>query len=122
VTEPNKILLCIDDEPTGLNIRKVILEQNGYEVLIAESGARGLELFRQHAVDAVVLDYYMPVMDGGTVASAMKTLKPQVPIILLSAYINLPETALATVDAFITKGQSPNVLLQKVKELVSNGN
>jgi CheY-like chemotaxis protein len=117
----NKILLCVDDEPTGLNIRKVILEQSGYSVLIAENGARGLELFRQHPVAAVVLDYYMPAMDGGMVATAMKSLKPQVPIILLSAYISLPESALAKVDAFITKGQSPSVLLQKVKELVGNG-
>lgn len=119
VAQPNKILLCIDDEPTGLTIRKVILEQSGYDVLIAEDGMSGLELFRKHSVDAVVLDYYMPEMNGGLLAAAMKRLKPDVPIILLSAYVSLPEGAVEAVDAFITKGQSPNVLLEKVKELVS---
>ena len=112
-----KVLLCVDDEVVGLKVRKIILERQGYEVLTASHGAEGLKVFHQNDVDAVVLDYYMPGMNGGAVASAMKEKKPQVPIILLSAYLTLPETVMATVDAFITKGDSPEILLEKIAEL-----
>jgi CheY-like chemotaxis protein len=115
-----KILLCIDDEATGLKIRKLILERSGYEVYTAEGGPAGLDVFRSHSVDAVVIDYYMPEMDGGAVAQQMKREKPRIPILMLSAYLTLPEHALDAVDAFVTKGQSPEVLLAKIAELLEH--
>jgi CheY-like chemotaxis protein len=114
----SKILLCVDDESLGLKVRKMLLEHSGYNVLTAEDGRTGLEVFARSAVDAVVLDFFMPEMDGGMVAKAMKELKPHVPILLLSAYVTLPDGALSSVDAFVTKGQSPEVLLEKIRELV----
>lgn len=113
-----KILLCVDDETTGLNIRKVILERNGYAVLTAPDGLKGLELFNREPVDAVIIDFFMPGMDGGEVASQMKRQKPEIPIVLLSAFYSLPEGATNAVDAFITKGNSPEVLLLKLSELM----
>jgi CheY-like chemotaxis protein len=112
-----KTLLCVDDEVVGLKVRKIILERQGYDVLTASEGAEGLQVFAEHEVDAVVLDYFMPGMNGGVVASAMKQSKPDVPIILLSAYITLPDSVMNTVDAFITKGDSPEILLNKIAEL-----
>jgi CheY-like chemotaxis protein len=116
-----KTLLCVDDELIGLKIRKLILERSGYEVLTAEDGPRGLELFQSQDVHGVVLDYFMPGMDGGVVARAMKAIKPLIPILMLSAYFSLPEHALDHVDAFITKGQSPEILLEKIRQLVPTG-
>lgn len=116
---PELTLLCVDDESTGLQVRRLILERQGYSVLTAESGPAGLELFSRQDVHGVVLDYYMPQMHGGEVARAMKKLKPQVPIVMLSAYISLPPEALASVDAYIIKGESPQTLLDKLKELLA---
>lgn len=113
-----KILLCVDDETTGLNIRKVILERNGYAVLTAPDGPKGLEVFSRERVDAVIIDFFMPGMDGGEVASQMKRQRPEIPIVLLSAFYSLPEGATNAVDAFITKGNSPEVLLLKLSELM----
>jgi CheY-like chemotaxis protein len=59
----------------------------------------------------------MPGMNGGAVATAMKQSKPNVPIILLTAYVTLPESVIESVDAFIVKGGSPEVLLGKIAEL-----
>ena len=117
---PELTLLCVDDERAGLQVRRLILERQGYSVLTAESGPAGLELFSEQDVHGVVLDYYMPQMLGGEVARAMKKLKPQVPIIMLSAYISLPPEALAAVDAYIVKGDSPQALIDKLKELLKN--
>lgn len=115
---PKKTLLCVDDEAVGLKVRKIILERQGYKVLTASEGAEGLNVFADHHVDAVVLDYYMPGMNGGDVAAAMKNTKPRVPIILLSAYVTLPQEVVDSVDAFIVKGDSPEILLGKIAELM----
>ena len=114
-----KTLLCVDDEIVGLGVRKIILERQGYNVLTASAGAEGLDVFHGNEVDAVVLDYYMPGMNGGTVASEMKKAKPQVPIILLSAYLQLPDAVMGNVDAFVVKGDAPEILLSKIAELTN---
>ena len=114
-----KILLCVDDEVVGLKARKMLLERQGYEVLTANEGVEGLDVFNRHDVAAVVLDYFMPGMHGGIVASAMKRAKPDVPIILLSAYLSLPEAEVGAVDAFLVKGSPPESLLRKLAELTS---
>ncbi len=64
-------ILCIDDQWSGLIGRKMLLENNGYEVLEATGGTEGLRLFLSHSVDAVVLDYQMPGMNGDMVAAKM---------------------------------------------------
>jgi PAS domain S-box-containing protein len=112
------VLLCIDDEPTGLSIRKLVLESVGYQVITAGSGAEGLHVFNERNVDAVVLDFYMPGLDGGQVAKRMRQLKPWVPILLLSAYVSLPEEVITCVDAYVTKGQPPAVLLDELSILM----
>ena len=87
---PVATILCIDDEALGLQIRRAVLERAGYQVLTATDGETGLNLFRSNPVDGVVLDYYMPGMDGGRVAEELRRERSGVPSMLLSAYINLP--------------------------------
>ncbi len=111
-------ILCIDDHWNGLIGRKMLLEQSGYEVLEATGGDDGLKLFRSRPVDAVVLDYQMPGMNGDVVAAKMKRINSQVPIMLLSAYGPLPENKLSSVDTFLSKSQPPNVLLSKLQTLL----
>jgi CheY-like chemotaxis protein len=116
-TATRKVILCVDDEVTGLSVRKMFLESQGYVVLTAENGPDALALFSSEAIGLVVLDYAMPGMDGGVVAKEMKSLKPEVPIILLSAYLDLPEETLTLVDQYVTKGEPPPVLLQAIAKL-----
>lgn len=115
---PTPTILCVDDEANGLFIRKMVLQAAGYSVLTADNGCSALDVFSANTVDCVVLDYYMPGMDGGTVAERMRSLKPSVPIVLLSAYVSLPEKTLRMVDAYVTKGQSPHVLLERLGQLL----
>ncbi len=115
------MILCIDDEPKGLLVRQMVLESQGYEVLTATSGREGLELFAAHPQCAVVLDYAMPDMDGGMVAAELRKLKPEVKILLLSAYVELPESCLKLVDARAVKGASPASLLTTLRQLLASG-
>ena len=113
-----RTVLCVDDERIGLRVRKIMLESRGYTVLTASSGNEGLELFEANHVDVVVLDYYMPGLNGGDVASEMRRRRPGVPIVFLSAYFSLPPEALELADAFITKGDPPDVLIEKLQRLI----
>ena len=57
-------ILCVDDIPQALTLRKGVLETSGYTVLTAVDGPSAIELSREHAIDDVVLDYNMPGMKG----------------------------------------------------------
>ncbi|MEO6923220.1 MAG: response regulator [Bryocella sp.] len=113
----NRIVLCVDDEVIGLQVRKIILERAGYKVLTAPDGPAGLKIFREQPVEAVVLDYAMPGMDGGEVASHMRALKPKVPIILLSAFMSLDAEVTRNVDIYMTKAEGAPSLIDKLRTL-----
>ena len=113
-------ILCIDDHWNGLIGRKMFLENHGYQVLEATGGDEGLKLFKSHPVDAVVLDYQMPGMNGDVVAAKMKSVKSDIPILLLSAYGPLPKKKLKSVDTFLSKSQPPQILLSSLQHLLNS--
>jgi len=113
-----KLLLCVDDRAASLEVRKLLLEREGYTVLTAGDGLAGLELFAAREVDLVVLDYHMPEPNGAVVARKMRALKPEVPVIMLSAHFEPPADATGFIDAYVTKGQNPRVLLEQIARLV----
>ncbi len=117
-TEPSSgVLLCIDDNQDVLECEKAFLETFGYTVLTALSGGRGLELASIHPVDLVIVDYFMPEMNGQEVAIEMRRLRPKAPIIMLSASRDIPEQVLKVVDVFIAKDRLASQLLPAIAEL-----
>ena len=121
VESTKKVILCIDDEETGLTIRKMMLESRGYVVFTAESGAKGLEVLAHSRVDAVVLDYRMPNMNGDEVARSIRTSWPDLPLVMLSGYTeDIPENALHLVDALLTKGGSPEQLFKVIEDTLGH--
>jgi CheY-like chemotaxis protein len=114
------LVLCVDDEKVGLQVRRIILERSGYQVITAPDGQSGLSLFESNPVEAVVLDYAMPGMHGGEVAALMRQCKPQVPILLLSAYLGIPPEIKSIVNVSMTKGEGAPALLEKLGSLFNN--
>ncbi len=113
------LLLCIDDQVEYLSVRKVFLESVGYRVATASSGMDGLLFVRRYPVDAIVLDYRMPDMDGGTVAREIRRTNHQVPIILLSGYAGeIPPEVQRTVTTVVPKGLSAVALLEALRAAV----
>jgi len=111
------VLLCSDDNEDVLECEKSFLETFGYTVLTAPSGGKGLELASIHSVDVVIVDYFMPEMNGAEVAIEMRRLRPQAPIIMLSGAVDVPEQALKWVDAFIPKDCLASQLLPMIAQL-----
>src|SRR5208337_437528 len=111
------VVLCIDDNQDVLDCEKALLETFGYTVLTAPSGSKGLELASIHLVDVVILDYFMPEMNGPEVAIEIRRLRPQAPIIMLSAAVDVPEQALKLVDAFVAKDRLASQLLPAIAQL-----
>jgi CheY-like chemotaxis protein len=68
--------------------------------------------------DLVLLDYHMPKANGDVIAERMKASQPDVPIAMLSADEGLRESALESVDVFISKSESPTSLLEMVEHLL----
>ena len=115
------VLLCIDDDAYVLECEKSFLESFGYTVLTAASGGKGLELASMHSVDLVIVDYFMPEMNGQEVAMEMRRLRPQAPIIMLSGAVDLPEPVLKWADAFIAKDNLASQLLPMISQLHGSG-
>jgi CheY-like chemotaxis protein len=115
-----KIIVCIDDNRQGLAIRKLFLEALGYEVLLAQCAADGLDLLRQHAVAAVIVDFHMPDMGGDELASLIRRSFPGLPIVMLSGYVgDMPPACFGVVDRFVCKGEPATRLIDTLRELTS---
>lgn len=113
-------ILCIDDESAPLDMRRELLQRAGYRVLTATSEADALETFRSKAVDAVVLDYWLPGTNGIKVATAFKSLKPHIPIIMLSGSETILDEVVGRVDRWLVKGNiEPKDLLSTLDDLLS---
>jgi CheY-like chemotaxis protein len=111
------VLLCIDDDEDVLECEKSFLESFGYTVLTAASGGKGLELASTNPVDVVIVDYFMPEMNGQEVAVQIRRLNPKAPIIMLSATVDIPQQALKLVDVLIAKNQLASELLPAIAQL-----
>ena len=106
----SQILLCIDDHLEMLRVRKVNLERLGYSVLTATSISVAIDLLQRIPVAAVLLQYRTDGMDAEAVAYLIKQRFPRQPIILLSAYSDMPERILWLVDEHILKSEYPQRL------------
>jgi CheY-like chemotaxis protein len=116
------VVLCIDDNQDVLECEKAFLEAFGYTVLTAPSGGKGLELASIHSFDVVIVDYFMPEMNGQQVAIEIRRINPHAAIIMLSAAVDVPKQALHWVDAFIAKDCLASQLLPAIAQLHGGGN
>ena len=110
------IILCIDDRQTVLELRKATLESNGYCVQVASSSYAAIKILEEISMTAVLLEYKLEGMDAEAVAWHIKQRFPNLPIILLSAYSEVPERILWLVDEYVMKSEMPERLLGIMKK------
>ena len=115
-TQP--LILCIDDAEVALRVRKLLLVSAGYSVLTASAGGEGLAVFKQHPVDLVIADHFLSDKTGAEIAREMKGLKPEVPILIVSAASEAPK-GIEFSDGFLSKGEGPDALLDTIADLLN---
>ncbi len=93
----NSVLIA-DDEKNAREGLKRHLEELGYDVWIAEDGTEALEISKKETIDLALLDLRMPKMDGMTLLQRLKTLRPNMVVIILTAYGTV-ETAVQAMKA-----------------------
>jgi CheY-like chemotaxis protein len=108
------VLLCIDDRPQMLQVRKTNLEPLGYSVLTATNASTAIAILEQLAVAAVLVEYKHEGIDAEAVAYQIKQRFPDEPIILLSAYSDMPERPLWLMDEYVMKSEP----LERLAEVV----
>ncbi|MGB8594739.1 MAG: response regulator [Candidatus Sulfotelmatobacter sp.] len=113
-------VLCVDDRPQVLELRKATLESRGYCVKIASSSYTAVKMLEKTSVAAVLLEYKLDGMDAEAVACHIKQRFPNLPIILLSAYSELPERILWLVDEYVMKSELPEGLVRIIERVTQS--
>ncbi len=123
--QPQKHILCIEDEPEMIDLIRLILGRRGFHVSGATGGQAGLEAVRSERPDLVLLDLMMPDMDGWEVYQQMKADEStrHIPVIVVTAKAQSIDKVLglhiAKVDDYIAKPFSPQELLNSVEKTLS---
>jgi DNA-binding response OmpR family regulator len=118
-------VVCIEDELEMIELVKLILDRNKFEVTGAVGGQEGLDKIGEIKPDLVLLDLMMPEMDGWEVYQKMKASEAMrdIPVIVVTAKAQSIDRVLglhiARVDDYITKPFGPQELLDSVERVIS---
>ncbi len=104
-------VLCIDDHTYRLTRLEALLEAGGYTVVSASHPEDALDLFANNPVDAVILDCHLLSMRSSDVIAGLKHLRPNLPLILVSAYCPEPCIRSSQAAVCLEKGESELELL-----------
>ncbi len=114
-------VLLVEDDEDNRELMAEVLEDAGYQVLTAASGAAGLRTLAESSVDVVVTDVGMPGMGGLEVARAAKEIAPGVPVVVVTGYTEREDISSARgreVDAVLVKPVDPDALIATVEQVV----
>ena len=118
------MLLAEDDLPVRDSIRE-ILQNYGYNVIVAENGGDAIEQFRKHKdiIDLLILDVIMPVMNGREVYKTIKQMRPEMKAIFTSGYTAdiLKRKKILDKDILLlSKPIQPDYLLSRIREVIED--
>src|SRR5512137_877938 len=114
-----KKILIVDDEPSIIVALQFLMEQNGYETLVAFSGEEAMEVVAQHRPDLILLDIMLPVVDGFEVCQRVREKADwkDIRIVLVTALdreSNVAKGLALGADAYVTKPFANADLIAKV--------
>ena len=113
-------ILVIDDDARDRRLLVAVLEEKGYEVILADNGGAGLTLCHRRTPDAVVLDLNMPGIDGRTILRQLRILHPTLPVVVFSGRTEEVEQEMLNqgATAFIQKAFSLDQLGAALQEVL----
>jgi two-component system, cell cycle sensor histidine kinase and response regulator CckA len=115
-------VLCVDDDAGIRKLYEALLRRHGYEVLAAHNGRHALHVFhsKEDEIDAVILDYDMPEMNGLELATRLKSSHPALPVLMVSGSGPDLEEMAPFVDAAMTKGVSIRNIVDRLELLLAS--
>ena len=114
-------ILCIDDDANFLELEKSSLETEGYTVVVATDGPTGITLASKSPVDAVVLAFKLPGMDGGQVAEVLFRKQPDLPIVVCTGFFDaMPEWLRWFAAACVEKRDGLDALLSAIQQAIAH--
>lgn len=114
-----KRILLVDDDPSTRESIKLLLQIDRHEVIEAKNGHEALELFHQGVLDLVIIDYFMPQMEGSKLAEHLKLAEPTLPILMVTAYVEKLVDCYNPVDAILPKPFGIADLRQSIAALLN---
>src|ERR1700690_3038490 len=117
-------ILVVEDSRAMQRTLQRLFESDGLHVRIASDGVAGLESFRKHTPNVVVLDLKLPRLPGKELCRAFKAHSPSVPIVVVSANTEVEDKVLLLelgADDYVTKPFSPKELLARVRRAMRRG-
>jgi CheY-like chemotaxis protein len=112
------VILCVDDEPNSLVLRKLVLQKAGYDVVTANSAILALDVLASRQVDLVLSDQLMPGLTGTELARQIKNRWPSLPVILISGVNEIPADA-GIADLFMSKVEGPVMMCRNVTDVLA---
>jgi DNA-binding NtrC family response regulator len=111
-------ILVVDDELLIRDLLYDFFQQQGWNIAVAESGEKALEILRSRKIDLLLTDIKMPQMDGLSLTNEVRAMFPHLPIVLMTGYPSV-ETAVegirAKVEDYIIKPFNINKLFKSLK-------
>ena len=104
-------VLVIEDDPNSLIVRAALLKAHGCEVLLAEDGIEGLDVFMREHVDVTVLDLGLPGMDGEQVLRRIRSMEPDARVVVLTGRIDVSMYVQDQANVVLVKGSGAQALL-----------
>ncbi len=118
-------ILAIDDNPQLIEMLRLCLEKEGYEVIAAYSGSEGLCKFQENHPDLVILDIMMPDMDGWEICRSLREMSTNIPILILTVLkekANVVRGLALGADEFVAKPFRPGELVARIQALLRRAN
>ncbi len=113
----SRVLLVVDDRPQLLQVRKANLELLGFSVVTATTVYASIAVLENTAIDAVLMEYKSEGMDSEAVAFHIRQRFPRQPIILFSAYSDVPERVLWLFDEYVMRSEPIERLAQIIERV-----
>jgi CheY-like chemotaxis protein len=123
VAEGTETVLVVEDEPEVRSLAREALERQGYVVLEAARPSEALRIAEEHAgpIPLLVTDVVMPEMKGPQLAERLRPRHPEMRVLYMSGYADLPEGTLIGNAPFLQKPFTTSALVQKVREILDSG-
>ncbi|MBA3963200.1 MAG: response regulator [Chthoniobacterales bacterium] len=119
-----KLVLVVDDEPEILERAGLMLEEEGFRIILAKDGFEALQIYGQLSdkISLIILDFFLPVMDGDAVFDELKAINPNVQVVLSSGFAE--QTKLGSMLArglcgFIPKPYTSEKLIDQVRSIIA---